>query len=484
MTPAQWQRVRALFDQLVDAPPDEAVSRLEQADDDGVVKAEVRSLLEHHSRAGSFLEHPPALVSTPDRGIAPGGSVGPYAIVREIGRGGMGRVYLATDTRLSRRVCLKAVREDLADVSFRARLQREARTAASLSHPGICAVYALEEFDDCLYLVTEFIDGRTLRQEMETGERPAVGVVLETMRQLTAAIAAAHTRGITHRDLKPENIMRTSDGRLKVLDFGLARMEETAGTGHGVAVTSPGMLVGTLRYMAPEQLEGRTVGPSADVFALGIFGYEFAAGVHPFAAETPLASAARVLGDRPTPLHVRRADLPPAFLDLIDRSLAREPEARFATAGEMAAVLDGDPTRDRWLSRRRVWWRIHQIAVIALYAIGVAMAWKIHDWEAAAAARWAFLFVGMLAAINGVVRGHLLFTERAHPARLAAERQRTRGAMLALDLVIGLALVADASLFSFGHPVVAALVLGLGAGIGTAAVLIEPATSRAAIGAP
>ncbi len=484
MTHAERDRVRTLFEALVDLPPGDIRERLDATSEPAAVKDEVLSLLEHHARAGSFLDAPASAAGL-EHELAPGTRLDRYTVIREIGRGGMGRVYLAIDERLGRQVCLKAVREELADPAFRGRLEHEARTAAALSHPGICAVYALEEFGGRPYIVTEFIDGRTLRNEIDDAPRAAAALVYDTLRQLAAAVAAAHARGITHRDLKPDNVMRTAEGRLKVLDFGLARVEAVEGMAPGVRHTLPGVLVGTPGYMAPEQIEGGPIDARTDVFALGVLAYEFAAGVHPFAAATPLATAARVLGDERPSLGGARGDLPAGLVAVVDRCLARHPAQRFASAGAIAAALEeGEAGVSAAPRRPLVWWRVHQLALIAIYATGTAAAWRVHAWEASAAARWAFLLVGMLAAVNGVVRGHLLFTERAHPERLAGERGRSRTAALMFDLAIAVALAADASLISGGQPVVAALVIGLAAGLATAAILIEPATSSATIGVP
>jgi serine/threonine protein kinase len=480
MTPAQWRRVRDLFESLVDRDPAEARVRLEaEVPDDAAVRAEVLSLLDHHSRAGEFLESAPSLTSTDLRA---GTVLGTYEVIREIGHGGMGQVYLALDTRLQRHVCLKAVRADIRDASFRGRLEREARTAASLTHPGICSVYALEELDGQLYLVTEFIDGHTLREEIAQGPLPARHVV-ETLRQVASAVGAAHAKGITHRDLKPENIMRSSDGRLKVLDFGVARVEGNAGGAATRAGTMPGALVGTLAYMAPEQLDGRPVGPRADVFALGILGYELASGVHPFAAPSPLATAAHILGTDPEPLQSRRPDVPASLARVVERCLGKRAEDRFASAAEIVSALDARGGRSVGRSRR-TWWRLHQTAAIALYMVGAAATWQIKEWEPSLAARWAFLLLGMFAAVNGVVRGHLLFTDSAHPHQLAAERARTRVLTTVLDLAMAALLLLGASLISTGRPVAAVLVMGLAVGIASAAVLIEPSTSRAALNVP
>lgn len=493
MTGPQRLRARALFEALVDRPLDAAYRELDSlAADDDAVRMEVRSLLVHHAMAGAFLETPACMAVESDEVTLPAGTaLGPYVIVRELGSGGMGRVYLATDTRLRRSVCLKVVREEVGDETFRARLKHEARTAAALSHPGICAVYALEEFDGALYLVTEFIDGRTLRAEIAEGARTSAAQVVQTLRDLADAVAAAHARGITHRDLKPENVMRTSDGRLKVLDFGLARFDGPVESGHGA--TLPGLLIGTPGYMAPEQIDGGVIGPPTDVFALGVLAFELATGVHPFAAATPIATAARVLGETPEPLAALRPDLPGPVAEVIERCLAKRPEDRPASAAALVAALAaaaaGDPPAlppDRRSNQARdvIWWRIHQICVVGVYAAGAGAAWKIHDWQPGAAARTAFLTVGILAVVGGVIRGHMLFTERTNPGELPGERRRTRSASLALDIGLALALLADATLLSPGHLLIAALVMGLAAGLGTAAVLIEPATSRSTIGVP
>src|SRR4029453_17787111 len=161
-----------------------------------------------------------------------------YTVIREIGRGGMGRVYLASDARLGRTVALKVVAPQLTrEARHRDRLRREARAAAVLTHPGICTVYALEELDGELYIVTEFVEGHTLRDEIGGAARPSIQTIVSTARELASALASAHAKGITHRDLKPENIMRTPDGRIKVLDFGLAHIETMPGGTAAVMTT-------------------------------------------------------------------------------------------------------------------------------------------------------------------------------------------------------------------------------------------------------
>src|SRR5687767_8423804 len=271
----QRRRARDLFEHALEHEPADVVRWLEDAaPDDSVVRAEVRSLLEHHSRAGSFLTQPvaeavPHLLEE-EHTLEPGTVLGSYTVVREIGRGGMGRVYLATDARLGRTVALKALPPQLTrEPLHRDRLRREARAAAVLTHPGICTVYALEEFDGELYIASEFVEGHTLRDEIAGGKRPSLEMILTTARELASALASAHERGVIHRDLKPENVMRTRDGRVKILDFGLARTDVSAGEMSAGHLTQTGVIVGTPGYMAPEQLKGERVDIRVDVFAFG-----------------------------------------------------------------------------------------------------------------------------------------------------------------------------------------------------------------------
>jgi serine/threonine protein kinase len=226
----RWTRVKELFERALEQEPPNLEEWLDQqGETDEQIRSDVLSLLSHHSKVGSFLVDPiadrmPDLMDvTP---LQPGQVVGKYTIVREIGRGGMGRVYLATEHRLGRRVALKALAPELAgDQVHRERLRREARAAAALSDPGICIIHAFEEIEGNVYIVSEFLNGCTLRQEIEAGRRPTLAEVRRTAQDLAVALSSAHRQGITHRDLKPENVMRTADGRLKILDFGLALVE-------------------------------------------------------------------------------------------------------------------------------------------------------------------------------------------------------------------------------------------------------------------
>lgn len=484
MTAAQQQRVRDLFEAALDREVDERsgwVAR--EAADDPVVRNEILSLLDHDRRAGSFLTgavvERVATLLAEDATLAPGMKIGSYTIVRELGRGGMGRVFLASDERLGRQVAIKALAPHLTrDPLHRERLRREARAAAALTHPGICAVYALEEISDDLLIVTEVVEGATLREEIAAARRPSSDEIVRTAKEIASALAHAHAHGVVHRDLKPENIMRDRSGRLKILDFGLARVDD--GSGPRAFATQPGMLLGTPAYMAPEQLNGEHVDARADVFAFGAVLYEFISGVHPFAAATPLATIARVLESEARPLLSQCPHVPVGVLECVERCLRKLPEQRFGSAGEIAVALE---RADRSVATNTgsIWWRTHQLVAIGLYLAAGVLAWQVKEWVKVPLTIALFIGVGVAAVVGGVLRGHLVFTERINRRNLAVERRRAARALMAVDLLIAGALVADAAMLA-PWPLTAVLTAGLGAGIALAALVLEPATTSVALG--
>ncbi|MGH9257852.1 MAG: serine/threonine-protein kinase [Vicinamibacterales bacterium] len=474
MTDAErWPRVRDLFERAFEEKPGDVGAWLDR---EGVVdwqlREEVLSLMQHHASAGAFLVDAALPELLVDRSLEPGQILGKYTIVREVGRGGMGRVYLAKDGQLGRMVALKALSPHLtADGSHRERLQREARAAAALNHPGICTVHALEEFDGELYIATEFVDGHTLRQEIQ-GSRPPAREVVRAAQELAAALGHAHSSGIAHRDLKPENVMRARDGRLKILDFGLARID-TPASDTEPQVTREGALIGTPVYMAPEQLNGQRGDARSDVFTLGVILFEYACGTHPFDAATPLAKIARILEGTVDTLDSRRSDLPYAVVSVIDRCLSKTPANRFASAAEIVEVLDRvDFTRGRMTG----WWRAHQFVVVALYFLACGLAWQIKEWRPGMTTA-IFFAVCTVATVAGLFRGHVLFTERVNAARLTAERQRAAPVLLVADLALAVALAADGMLLAANQPLAGVLTMALGVGIALARLVVEPATT-------
>ena len=267
-------------------------------------------------------------------------------MIRLIGKGGMGEVYLADDTKLQRQVALKILDRDVAaDVDRRERFIREARAAAALNHPNIVTIHSVEEADGQAFLTLEYIDGRTLAEALPPGGLP-LDRLLPIAIALADAVGAAHQRGITHRDLKPANVMVTADGRVKVLDFGLAKLrEDVQPAGLAAmptqALTSEGRIVGTVAYMSPEQAEGRPVDQRSDVFSLGVMLYEMAIGERPFKGETPVSVLSAILRDNPPSITDLKRDLPRDLGRIVRRCLAKDPEDRYQTAKDLRNDLRG-----------------------------------------------------------------------------------------------------------------------------------------------
>ena len=478
-TGERWRRVRELFERAFEEKPADVPAWLDRNGvDDWQLREEVLSLIQHHAGAGSFLDNPVgqrlAEFIANDHPLEPGQVLGQYRIIRDIGSGGQGRIYLANDERLGRRVALKALSPDLtADPSHRERLRREASAAAALSHPGICTVYALEEFDGDLYIASEFVDGHTLRVEIKQ-RRPTANEVVTVARDLARALGHAHNSGITHRDLKPENVMRTRDGQLKIVDFGLARIETPPGD-RDVFLTQPGTVMGTPDYMAPEQLNGQRADARADVWAFGVVLYEYACGAHPFEAPTAAARIRRIFDGTTDPILSRRSDLPASVVKVIERSLSKSPNDRYGSASEMIGDLDrgGPPSRPM-----TAWWRIHQVVILALYFIACALTWQIKEWQPGTASIL-FFVASIIATVGGIFRGHLLFAERMNSSRFAAELQRAVPVLFAADLSLAVALGIDGLLLAGVRPVASVLTVALGVGIALTRLLVEPATTAA-----
>jgi serine/threonine protein kinase len=262
-----------------------------------------------------------------------------YEILAELGRGGMGVVYRAQDTRLGRPVALKFLRPEWSrNAEILDRFLREARAASSLNHPHICTIYALGEHQGRPYIVMEFVEGQTLRSL--AGQPMPLPLLLPLIRQAARALAVAHEVGIVHRDIKPENLVIRPDGLLKLLDFGLARLPAASPSLSSPfgRPTDPGTLLGTLRYMAPEQTRGQPAGAAADVFALGLVLYELAVGQHPFPANSELGIIQAIVLSDPVPASSCNPEIPTAVDQLIRRMLAKDSDLR-PGAAEVESIL-------------------------------------------------------------------------------------------------------------------------------------------------
>jgi eukaryotic-like serine/threonine-protein kinase len=270
--------------------------------------------------------------------LAPGTRVGSYEIGALVGAGGMGEVYKARDTRLDRTVAIKILPSALAaDPEFRERFNREARAIAALTHPNVVTIHSVEEDAGHLYLTMEFVDGTPL-----TDAIPRDGLSLDKLLaiaiSLADAVAAAHQAGITHRDLKPANVMLTAEGRVKVLDFGLAHLREEATVQSAATtaqLTGEGRILGTAAYMSPEQAEGRALDSRSDLFSLGIVLYEMATGERPFTGDTNMSILSAILKDPPKPISSIRPDVPRELARIIKRALQKDPEQRYQTAKDL-----------------------------------------------------------------------------------------------------------------------------------------------------
>src|SRR3990172_3872347 len=268
-----------------------------------------------------------------------------YRIVEKLGEGGMGEVYLAEDTKLDRKVALKILPPEMASFERRTRFEREAKAIAALNHPNIVHVYSVEEEGGVCFLTMELVRGKTLAELLPAGGFP-MSRFFEIAIPLSDAVASAHARGITHRDLKPENVMESDEGRVKVLDFGLAKMKPGFGfSGSGSLSELPtgteeGRIVGTVAYMSPQQAEGEVVAARSDIFSLGILLYEMATGVRPFRGESATAVLSAIIKDTPLSVTELRPSIPRDLAKIVRRCLAKEPVRRFQTAIDLRNELE------------------------------------------------------------------------------------------------------------------------------------------------
>ncbi len=403
MTPERFAEVERICQTAIDLPPDRRSVYLDGAcAGDADLRLEVESLLAGASRAERLLETPP-VAAAPPRRLEPGERLGAYEITGELGAGGMGSVYRARDTRLGRTVALKVVGESVAfDPASRERFTREARIVSSLAHPRICALYdvgrevpsghgpgANEVRSEAVdFIVMEYVEGETLASRLRKGPlRPDQAIDIAA--QIADALAFAHRQGVVHRDLKPANVMLTKAGA-KLLDFGLATSVERpvalpvpngGSATNAPSITAPGLILGTVRYMAPEQVEGKAADARTDLWALGVVTYEMLAGEPPFGGETAAAAIAAILDHEPAPLSSCRPLTPPAFDRVVSRCLAKDPERRWQNAADLAEALrwaasdasagHGAPPQSASRSRVRAWAAAGALLVLLAVALVV-----------------------------------------------------------------------------------------------------------------
>ncbi|MGC2626251.1 MAG: protein kinase [Candidatus Udaeobacter sp.] len=352
MKPERWKQVNDLFQSAIERAPEERAAFLDEScyGDEGM-RREVESLLISHERAENFIEVPafevaPELVTNDKAGALVGQLIGHYRIESLIGVGGMGEVYLARDERLGRKAALKLLPDNLTiDEAQLSRFKNEARSASALNHPNILTVYEIGAEGDRQFIATEFIEGVTLRVSITCG-RIKPHAALEIAVQVASALAAAHAAGVVHRDIKPENIMLRPDGYVKVLDFGIAKLTEqrVASDDHTTETTAtlqtrPGSVLGTARYMSPEQARGQKVDARSDIWSLGVVLYEMVGGSPPFHGETPSDCIAAILTTEPPSLSGVLPDVPLKLESVLQKALRKNSDERYQTTKEMLADL-------------------------------------------------------------------------------------------------------------------------------------------------
>jgi len=377
MTPERYEQIGRLYHAALEREPAERAAFLAEAcGADESLRREVASLVVSHEQAGDFIEQPPDDVAAGWQvaaGALPARGVAHYQMISLLGKGGMGEVWLAEDTQLRRKVAVKLLpAEFTTDVGRVRRFEQEARAASALNHPNIITIHEIDkasaEDGGTHYIVTEYVEGETLRQRLRDAprQRMKVSEAIETVVQIAAALSAAHEAGIVHRDVKPENVMVRRDGYVKVLDFGLAKLTERRRDGGTErqsdrasvessssrfsvspslrlsvppSMSEAGVVMGTPRYMSPEQARGEKADARTDIFSLGVMLYEMIAGCPPFAGATTNDLIAAILKDEVEPLTSHAPDAPPELERIVGQALRKNRAERYKNADDLLSDL-------------------------------------------------------------------------------------------------------------------------------------------------
>jgi serine/threonine protein kinase/WD40 repeat protein len=399
MTPERWKKLDTLFHEALELQGEaRAVYLAKVCEDDRQMHEEAERLLAAHEREGSFIDSPIYMedAEQTDDGLKKspvGRNIGPYQVIRLLGRGGMGEVYRALDPRLGREVAIKLLPAAFStDKDRLRRFEQEARAAGMLNHPNILTIYDVgavsQEEGGTPYIVSELLNGKTLGERLREGALPLRRVVDYAL-QIARGLAAAHEKGIVHRDLKPENLFITKDGRVKILDFGLAKLK-TAPTRINASAstrqshsTTPGVVMGTIGYMSPEQVRGDEVDHRSDIFAFGAILYEMLTGRRAFRGDSALEVMNAILKEEPPEISESKREVPPAFVHVVRHCLEKSREERFQSMADLAFHLEAllaaedretsAAKRAQPRSRRRGW--------MAVAAVGIALAAAIIIWQ-------------------------------------------------------------------------------------------------------
>jgi serine/threonine protein kinase len=382
MSGERWEKLDRIFADALALEPEARAAMLARAcGADESLRLEALSLLTAADATGEFLATPALerlaqTVAADGWSLQPGERLGVYTVRERVGAGGAGEVWRATDERLDRDVAIKVLLPHLTDDPERLRrFASEARTAGALNHANILSVYDIGEHGGAPFIVCEYLEGESLRERLHAGPLPAamaVGIAL----QIARGLAAAHARGIVHRDLKPENVFLRSDGGVKLLDFGLAKLQAPAPPARpGVSNAVTGVIAGTAGYMAPEQATGEEVDARADLFALGATLYEMLTGERAFRGASTIDTLRAILTSDPPKLPASLA-VPPALAAIVTRLVAKSPNARFQSAADVAQALERVVAADATPATARRWWRSVAMAAIVVAAAGL-VGWRM-----------------------------------------------------------------------------------------------------------
>src|SRR5262247_2100384 len=357
MDKQRWQQIETLYHAALERAPDERAAFLADAcaDDSGLLR-EVEELLRYDPTEGGVMQdnalavaaqalEPNELSQTAPQ-LFPGQGIGAYKILALLAAGGMGVVYRARDERLRREVAIKVLPASLAhDADRLRRFEQEAHATSALNHPNILTIYDIGAHEGAPFIVAELLEGEELRSQLESGALPARRA-LEYALQITQGLAAAHEKGIVHRDLKPENLFVTKDGRVKVLDFGLAKLKPSQVGAVDTAaptqrkITDPGTVMGTVGYMSPEQVRGQEADHRADIFSFGMILYEMLSGKRAFNGASVADVMSAILKEEPSDLAETHTKISPALDKIVRRCLEKRPERRFHSAHDLTFALE------------------------------------------------------------------------------------------------------------------------------------------------